>query len=298
LCSWEIVNCVEKLFVIEIDDCDTEEACPQLFACMPPIVEKRICLDCEAAKFPNAVITDIQSKFDECVINLIDQMCFDYIPLPLMNILETDTALITYCDELTNDCYETDVIITYSNCDGGGLQVVAANDYFEAFENEPIELPVLENDENTGSAVLNIAQTPENGQVLITENQVIQYIPEENFVGNDQFIYEICTFANCYQAEVLIEVYPEHRTLQQEQLTRAYPNPASNQITIEYDLKFDTDVWIMVYNPLGEVIYSTKSQTNAGFQKYIIDVTQFNRGIYFFNVSLGSKKQCHKILVD
>ncbi len=299
LCSWEITHCIKSLFVIDIGDCTTEEKCPQLFACTPPKVEQRICLECEASNNPNAVITNIKTKFDECVINLVDQMCFDYIPLPLMNIIETDTAIITYCDELTGDCFETDVIITYSNCDEGGLQLVATNDYFEAFENEIVELPVLENDVNTSSTIINIINQPANGQIFITDNQVIEYTPEENFTGTDQLTYEICIFDQCNQAEVFIEVYPEQRTLQYQQLIHAYPNPASNQLTVEFDLQFDnTYVFISMYNALGEAIYNSKELTNAGFQKYIIDVTQFNKGIYIINVSLGLKKQSLKILVD
>lgn len=296
LCSWEIVDCVEKLFII--DYCGETEECPQIFACTPPIVEQRICLECESSKFPNAVITDIKTKFDECVINLVDKMCFDYIPLPLMDILETDTAIITYCDELTGDCYESDVIITYSNCDEGAFQLLAANDYFEGYENENIALPVLENDLNATSSILNIVNEPVNGVALIDENQVIQYFPQENFVGYEHFTYEICNFVECYEAGVFVEVYPDHRTSSQSRQLRTYPNPVNDQLTVEYELDFDKNVWILMYNALGETVFSSKKLTEAGFYKHQLNVAQYNKGIYFIDVTLGYEKQSIKILVD
>lgn len=305
LCSWDFtVGCVNKVFVADIGNCNPASNCPEIFACTPPVVEIEICLECEAQNFPGYSITDVESKFDQCTINLVKEMCFDYIPLPLMNILETDTALVTYCNERTGDCKEAQVYITYENCDGGGLlqTIEAQDDYFEAVENESLELNILNNDVEQGisssSVLLNVTQSPTNGSINISANEAITYTPNSNFTGQDRFIYEICENGNCDQAEVIIDIYPANRTINEDYLVKAYPNPVKSELNVKFNTLNNTFIKLSLYNSVGKAVYKKKKIDFNGTQSDIIDVSTLERGIYILNVTFGDKQESNKILVD
>jgi hypothetical protein len=60
-----------------------------------------------------------------------------------------------------------------------------------------------------------------------------------------------------------------------------YPNPASSYITFEDFLKkYDKNYNIQVFNFLGKKVY----QFNLGDQKNIVNLSDFFRGIYIFQL--------------
>jgi Secretion system C-terminal sorting domain len=62
---------------------------------------------------------------------------------------------------------------------------------------------------------------------------------------------------------------------------RFYPNPASSFITFEDILKkYDKNYSIQVFNFLGKKVY----EFNLGDQKNIVNVSDFFRGIYIFQL--------------
>ncbi len=62
---------------------------------------------------------------------------------------------------------------------------------------------------------------------------------------------------------------------------RFYPNPASSYITFEdYLKKYDKNYSIQVFNFLGKKVY----EFELGDQKNIVNVSDFFRGIYIFQL--------------
>jgi hypothetical protein len=62
---------------------------------------------------------------------------------------------------------------------------------------------------------------------------------------------------------------------------RFYPNPASSMITFEdYLRKYDKNYNIQVFNFLGKKVY----EFNLADQKNIVNLSDFFRGIYIFQV--------------
>ncbi|MGZ4057078.1 MAG: T9SS type A sorting domain-containing protein [Bacteroidia bacterium] len=61
-----------------------------------------------------------------------------------------------------------------------------------------------------------------------------------------------------------------------------YPNPATNQISLEFDLPETKNSLIEIKNVLGQTV---KSISNIAFQKGAnkieIDVSEFSNGVYF-----------------
>ncbi len=74
-----------------------------------------------------------------------------------------------------------------------------------------------------------------------------------------------------------------------EPLVKIYPNPFSDQITIENE-GVETYT-IEIYNSLGELIHSIKMD-----QKSIINTTDLSRGFYFLKISNGKSEQYKKLI--
>jgi hypothetical protein len=68
----------------------------------------------------------------------------------------------------------------------------AVDDVVSTHEETPVDINVLENDLGLGDTPLEltILSEPESGTVEIIENQV-RYSPEEGFIGDDTFSYEV-----------------------------------------------------------------------------------------------------------
>ena len=98
-------------------------------------------------------------------------------------------------------------VITYQVCDPNGLcdnatisfQItdnlppIAVNDNATTFENTPIIIPVLSNDNDpeNGNMDIIIYSQPSNGSVSVDGNSIV-YVPATNYLGADSFQYQIC----------------------------------------------------------------------------------------------------------
>jgi hypothetical protein len=69
---------------------------------------------------------------------------------------------------------------------------------------------------------------------------------------------------------------------QNQFLSKAYPNPASGLITIEFENEDNSTHLITIYNCMGQSIIENKS-TEEDFME--IDLSNYNSGIYFFKLA-------------
>ena len=69
-----------------------------------------------------------------------------------------------------------------------------------------------------------------------------------------------------------------------------YPNPATNQISIEFDLIETKNTSIEIKNVLGQTVKTTpNSSFQKGTNKIEMDVSEFSQGIYFVQLQSGNK---------
>ena len=69
---------------------------------------------------------------------------------------------------------------------------LAFNDFYSGNLNEPITGNILSNDDANGNVTITLLTQPSNGTVTVDASGNIVYTPNTNFVGNDQFNYQIC----------------------------------------------------------------------------------------------------------
>lgn len=314
LCLLDELVCVTKIFLIEVEKDDEPEECIEQQLCSLPTILIEICFDCEVSKHPDAEITDIDSKFNNCTTNEIRKMCFDYRPLPLMHLVGVDTVVTTYCNP-NNQCFTTNTYLTFENCEGFATEILepvlvennttvgANNDYFEINSTEETTINVLENDNgdvvNTGEVYVNIITAPQNGEINYNNTvNDISYTPNPNYVGSDSFVYEICSNGICDRAIASINIEDENNSI--ESVLSIAPNPVTDFLKINYTSKSTSKqkIFVELYNAAGQLVFDNRTLMPTNTYQENIDVTNFERGVYFFRIIEGKKISSEKIIVQ
>lgn len=77
---------------------------------------------------------------------------------------------------------------------------------------------------------------------------------------------------------------------------RAYPNPASENVTIEYAYTGNSNnVKLVIKNLVGATLYSKKLDANGN--KVKVDVSEYNAGIYFYSIEADGRPLITKKLL-
>jgi hypothetical protein len=67
----------------------------------------------------------------------------------------------------------------------------------------------------------------------------------------------------------------------------AYPNPATDRVTIKYSLNKNTPAKLVLKNLMGTTLYTTP--LNAAADRISIDVSQYASGIYFYSLLINEQ---------
>lgn len=74
-----------------------------------------------------------------------------------------------------------------------------------------------------------------------------------------------------------------------------YPNPATNNATIEYAINGEDEVTLIIQNMAGQQVYS-KSYSVSADQKIDLDLESFQEGVYTYQV-IGKRKQLNGVFI-
>lgn len=78
-----------------------------------------------------------------------------------------------------------------------------------------------------------------------------------------------------------------------------YPNPISNNATVNFNLVESSEVSIEVVNALGQVVSTTNlGSLSSGDQTYSLDASNLNNGLYFINMHVGNSIIVKKVSVN
>ncbi len=70
--------------------------------------------------------------------------------------------------------------------------------------------------------------------------------------------------------------------------TKTYPNPAQNQVTIEFTLASNSNFILHIIDMKGQTVKTVTGNSEAGFKKIIVDVSDMQSGIYITNLIVNN----------
>ncbi len=119
-------------------------------------------------------------------------------------------------------------------------------------------------------------------------------------LGKEQGIKFITIGANNPNGNVNFEVNESYVTKIEDVLNGAslkvFPNPVDENMTIQVEIRKNTNLNISVINLLGKAIISDNQDLNEGIQTMNINLDNLPSGIYFLNLSDGQETISHKIM--
>src|SRR5690606_15766796 len=75
-----------------------------------------------------------------------------------------------------------------------------------------------------------------------------------------------------------------------------YPNPASNEVFIQFYNNTSSNAEIKINNALGQLVYSSNAQLNAD-NRTTVNTSRYASGMYFVTIKNGEQTQIKKLLV-
>ncbi len=210
----------------------------------------------------------------------ITQDGFVYTPNPGYQGTDTFTYVITDPTQQTDTATVIVVILPEDSIPDlpdppGGLGIVASNDRDTTEINTTIMLPVLENDDfpTDSMIIITIIDEPDNGTVTVNED-IVDYEPNNDFVGNDTFTYTICagiTDSLCDTAQVIITITdgtpvtvdcdpdfpagfsPNEDGFNEEFLIGGLDDPCFDDIPLK----------LIIFNRWGDIVYLVNNYDNS-----------------------------------
>ena len=76
-----------------------------------------------------------------------------------------------------------------------------------------------------------------------------------------------------------------------------YPNPTKNQTTINFEIEKPSQVSINVLDVLGRSVYNSNTTLGKGKHLVILNVENYDAGIYYINTKIAGKIFNNKLLV-
>ncbi|MFI5218338.1 MAG: T9SS type A sorting domain-containing protein [Bacteroidia bacterium] len=155
---------------------------------------------------------------------------------------------------------------------------------------EKINLIKLDSMGNAGCSFINTLATSLTPSTIVT-NLTAQIVPWNLVTGNPTWqvvsggtVATICSSVNVNENEKPGSAF------------NISPNPATNKITIT-NPQFAIEA-IEVYNLIGQKVFSQLQTENSKLQTATIDVSKWNKGIYFVKVSDGERQYAEKLVIQ
>jgi len=213
--------CVSVPIEIDIKTCNEVNLAPVILNdgesyCSAPAQSIQICVEAEDAENHHLSICEIKTWFD-CTIGNTEDLCFFFTPLPgsfgnaevavkvCGNGLPEQSTVANYTIEVScpDPIVEADVLVV-------DHEQANLNGISSSYANGTVVFNPAINDKNGSDCypdffVNAIESEPQNGTVQLV-NGLIQYRPDEDFIGSDQIIYELCNdCGNCSSGSINVE---------------------------------------------------------------------------------------------
>jgi gliding motility-associated-like protein len=171
----------------------------------------------------------------------------------------------------------------------------AIDDYYTTPVNVLLSANVSLNDIDLAGFVYLPLNSTSHGELLLDANGVFSYMPEFEFIGEDQFEYEACdSNLNCYSATVIIDVIPFGMTNGEISVIPGF-SPDGDGINDSFtilNVSQYPQCKVTIFNRWGNILYETDSYDPE--QPWDGTVTKGNGtgnkvtpGTYFYIIETG-----------
>ncbi|MCF8366559.1 MAG: DUF5689 domain-containing protein [Bacteroidales bacterium] len=169
---------------------------------------------------------------------------------------------------------------------------------------ELVTIYVKDNDLLLAPVTLTIEQpaTKGNSYIPFANPNVISYLPDEGFYGQDSIEYKIA-----YQAEpdlfstakIYINVVNSSGVgeVSEKQAMTIAPNPATNEIYIQFAKAINAGSTIGMFDLFGKECFSTNLSVNAAFINLNLHSAGLKPGIYMVRLSNGNSVEIQKLVI-
>ena len=96
-----------------------------------------------------------------------------------------------------------------------------------------------------------------------------------------------------YKSEIKIG----NETLILEKNIRLFPNPASDQLFLDFDLSTNFDFNISIHDAVGKVLLQ-KIENNISNQKLDLKISNLTSGLYFVKIQTGEQVWIRKFIIQ
>ena len=130
---------------------------------------------------------------------------------------------------------------------------------------QSVSIRVTDNDVTSSGVVLTIEEDPTNGDVNITDDGTVEYIPNPTFAGTDEFVYMICSEDcpdECSEAIVTVIVGADAPCNVPTIITPNGDNTNDNFIIPCLATDDYPDNQLIIYNQWGDEVYRSKNYQN------------------------------------
>lgn len=183
-----------------------------------------------------------------------------------------------------------------------GLYIQAISDTAQTKVNESVMINVIKNDipaRSINVSSVSVISPPLHGVATVAADSLILYEPEEYYVGQDEFVYQVCDyFRNCDQASVLVLINDIPLFIPE-----AF-SPNGDGINDTFEIKglekYKT-VEIEIFNRWGNAVYSSRNYGGGlGKDGYWNGVAQSGlrvssgpvpSGTYYYVLKLNGKQK-------
>jgi hypothetical protein len=77
-----------------------------------------------------------------------------------------------------------------------------------------------------------------------------------------------------------------------------FPNPAQNEVNIDFTLSSNKTVEVRVFDITGKLVTTNTFEGTEGLNKNVLDISGLNKGIYILECNDGDKVRTSKLLIE
>lgn len=193
-----------------------------------------------------------------------------------------------------------------------GIELITETEKILVSESDPYEIQASD----VGSVIsIELFETPtllagNTYRVFVNAfgSDEVSLVASGNTAESGQVTYErmdntLIRITNMYAIPVIRMNFDETVSIKENELNELgltqYPNPFSNETTVQFTLKDASEVSYTVVDVTGKVVATAnEGQLMAGVNEITIDGSSFANGVYYLNLTAGNSNVTHKMVVN